>query len=262
MNKLLLKFFMLLWLCLLPINVFGNKILIISIPKCGSNLLAKAIDLLLDRPSGLTSNFISYEIDEKCINSVLRVPDFTPLFVHGFYNEWAESQLIKNRIKTLFIYRDPRDQLISFIYWRKRLTLDKYSMDECIFSGIEHGVRELYFNWPGIIGIDYFYRSFMPWIQSSIVYSVRFEDLVGPRGGGSLECQVRELENIAQHIGLSVTPEQVKTVAENLFGRFTTFREGQIGSWKKHFNEEHKKVFKHVAGQLLIDLGYEKDFDW
>lgn len=41
-----------------------------------------------------------------------------------------------------------------------------------------------------------------------------------------------------------------------------TFRKGQTGGWKKHFTSDQKKLFKKVAGQLLIDLGYEKDFNW
>lgn len=30
----------------------------------------------------------------------------------------------------------------------------------------------------------------------------------------------------------------------------------------QYFSAEHKDTFKEVAGQLLIDLGYEQDFDW
>jgi hypothetical protein len=28
------------------------------------------------------------------------------------------------------------------------------------------------------------------------------------------------------------------------------------------FSEEHKQLFKDVAGDLLVRLGYEKDNDW
>jgi sulfotransferase 6B1 len=41
-----------------------------------------------------------------------------------------------------------------------------------------------------------------------------------------------------------------------------TFRSGKTGEWKKHFTDEHKKIFKEVAGDLLIKLGYEKDNNW
>jgi hypothetical protein len=41
-----------------------------------------------------------------------------------------------------------------------------------------------------------------------------------------------------------------------------TFRSGKTGEWQKHFTDEHKKIFKSIAGDLLIRLGYEKDNDW
>ena len=44
--------------------------------------------------------------------------------------------------------------------------------------------------------------------------------------------------------------------------RSPTFRSGKTGEWRKHFTPEHKKIFKDVAGELLIRLGYEKDTDW
>ena len=56
---------------------------------------------------------------------------------------------------------------------------------------------------------------------------------------------------------------KAEEVAVELFSEPTqTFRKGVAGEWKTHFKEAHKRVFKEIAGQLLIDLGYEKDFNW
>ena len=44
--------------------------------------------------------------------------------------------------------------------------------------------------------------------------------------------------------------------------RSPTFRSGKTGEWKKYFNDEHKNLFKDVAGDLLVQLGYEKDDNW
>ena len=41
-----------------------------------------------------------------------------------------------------------------------------------------------------------------------------------------------------------------------------TFRSGKTGGWKQHFTDEHKDLFKEVAGDLLVRLGYEQDNDW
>ncbi len=39
-------------------------------------------------------------------------------------------------------------------------------------------------------------------------------------------------------------------------------RKGVAGDWKGAFTERDKQVFKEVAGNLLIKLGYEKDNYW
>ncbi len=39
-------------------------------------------------------------------------------------------------------------------------------------------------------------------------------------------------------------------------------RKGIAGDWRNVFNEEDRRVFKEAAGDMLIELGYEKDYDW
>jgi hypothetical protein len=86
--------------------------------------------------------------------------------------------------------------------------------------------------------------------------------LVGPRGGGTRDAQIEELENIARHVGIWHGPHEIEQLSERAFGGTRTFRKGTIGSWQNHFSAEHKRVFKELAGNLLIDLGYEQDHDW
>jgi hypothetical protein len=45
-------------------------------------------------------------------------------------------------------------------------------------------------------------------------------------------------------------------------GKSRTFRSGKTGGWREHFTDEHKQLFKDVAGDLLIKLGYEKNNNW
>ena len=40
------------------------------------------------------------------------------------------------------------------------------------------------------------------------------------------------------------------------------FRKGIVGDWRSQFGPEEKRVFKELAGDLLIELGYESDHDW
>jgi hypothetical protein len=41
-----------------------------------------------------------------------------------------------------------------------------------------------------------------------------------------------------------------------------TFRSGKTGGWREHFTPAHKALFKDVAGDLLVRLGYERNNDW
>jgi len=39
-------------------------------------------------------------------------------------------------------------------------------------------------------------------------------------------------------------------------------RKGVSGDWENYFDKQLKDVFKEKYGQILIDTGYEKDFNW
>jgi hypothetical protein len=41
-----------------------------------------------------------------------------------------------------------------------------------------------------------------------------------------------------------------------------TFRSGKTGGWKQYFMDDHKSLFKDVAGDLLVKLGYEENNNW
>ena len=106
------------------------------------------------------------------------------------------------------------------------------------------------------------YDAYLPWKDEPFVYTTTFEKLVGPQGGGSREVQLNEIKNIARHIGVTITEQDAKRVADELFGGSGTFRAGKQGGWKPHFSQRHIDAFKNIAGKLLIDLGYEQGFDW
>jgi sulfotransferase 6B1 len=91
---------------------------------------------------------------------------------------------------------------------------------------------------------------------------VKFEDLVGPRGGGSAEAQRRTVGRVACHVGLEPDERMMRTVEENIFGVSKTFRKGQVGGWREEFSEEHGRAAREIAGPLLVELGYEANPEW
>lgn len=229
-----------------------NNIYAATIPKAGTNLLAKALRLLTDRESKRYSS-------PKLLEGQLPQTSDAILFSHLPYDKSAARLLKKYDYKCLFMIRDPRDVAVSNTHWLVTQPLihasyvKKHAEDPSFFSRLlTQQIQE----------IKKIYDTYLPWMKIDSFYMVRFEHLVGSQGGGSDKKQLKELKNIAAHIGVTLSNKEIRTVANQLFGGTMTFREGQTGSWQKHFDSDQKKLFKEVAGTLLIDLGYEKDFDW
>jgi sulfotransferase 6B1 len=165
-----------------------------------------------------------------------------------------------------FIYRDPRDMLISQVFFAT-------DMHE------EHGMHAYYNSLPdfgarlnvAITGIDrdnlrmvsvrQRYEGVFAWLQQKNVMCIRFEDLINNRDA-TLLAMLDEVEKTGYKIptpreqALSILVDAIQPKKSH------TFRSGKTGGWTQHFTEEHKKLFKEVAGDLLIRLGYEKNNDW
>lgn len=165
-----------------------------------------------------------------------------------------------------FIYRDPRDMLVSQVFFAT-------DMHE------EHGMHEYYKSLPDfdarlkvaitgidrdglyMVGVKQRYESVFGWLERKDVMCLRFEDLIGNRDA-TLNAMLDEVEKTGYRIptprarALSVLADAIRP------GKSRTFRSGQTGGWRGHFTAEHGKLFKDVAGDLLVRLGYEKDNDW
>ncbi len=101
------------------------------------------------------------------------------------------------------------------------------------------------------------FRSYLAWTERHAVHTCRFEDLVGPHGGGSERAQLDELQRLTDWLGFGLSGEQVAAIARATFSRDSlTFRKGEIGDWKNHFAPEHEAAFREVAPGLLERLGY------
>ena len=82
---------------------------------------------------------------------------------------------------------------------------------------------------------------------------VRFEELIGARGGGNDETQARTIRAIYDHLGLAVPAR----LSERLFSSASpTFRRGQIGGWRESFDAGLEALFQQEAGNWMEVYGY------
>jgi hypothetical protein len=165
-----------------------------------------------------------------------------------------------------FIYRDPRDMLVSQVFFATDMH-EEHGMHEYYKSLPDFGAR-LNIAITGIdrdglhmVGVKQRYEGVFQWLEQKHVLCIRFEDLIDQRDA-TLNAMLAEVEKTGYKIptprakALSVLMEAIQPRKSH------TFRSGKTGGWKDHFTEEHKKLFKDVAGDLLVKLGYEKNNNW
>ncbi len=202
------------------------------------------------------------------VRRLSRIPDGCFVNAHCIYTPELAKLFRGQGMKSVCLLRDPRDLAVSQMHYLKynppknffgheafmALPSDLERLLVCIRGG-QLGERRLQ-------SLDQRYRQFLRWEQDEGAVVVKFEDLVGPRGGGSAEVQRRAVERVAAHVGISVNERTMRLVEENLFGVGRTFRKGQIGGWREEFSPEHERAAKEEVGALLVELGYEADPNW
>jgi hypothetical protein len=250
--------------------IFGN-----SKPKSGSHLLLQILN-------GFTRIMPYRYVDADPIRTITRDGRrrTSDEIVSGLENipmgviGWGYVEATRENVSFLtssgrvnyFIYRDPRDMLVSQVFF----ATDMYE---------DHGMHDYYQSLPdfsarlkvAITGIDrdglhmvsvkQRYEGVFQWLEQKNVMCIRFEDLINNRDA-ALSAMLDEVEKIGYRIptlrekALSVLVEAIQP------DKSRTFRSGKTGGWREYFTDDHKKLFKEVTGDLLIRLGYEKNNDW
>jgi len=256
-----------------------KQIISISIPKCGTHLLLKCIQLLTGRDfinwtpaisEATNENFQLinfYKVSMNALQALTNLDNSLFLKTHLFYSEEYAAYLSNEKFIKFFIYRDPRDMAVSFAFFMPKLKdewplAQSMSFDDLLLDIITEGKVFYNFHPPVIGGVAELYNAYLPWLKIPNILIMRFEDLVGPLGEGSERAQFNTIKKIAKHLGQHLSNKKIRDIAKEVFGNSYSFREGKIGSWKKYFKPEHIKAFKEVAGQTLIEWGYEKDLNW
>jgi hypothetical protein len=165
-----------------------------------------------------------------------------------------------------FIYRDPRDLLVSQVFFATDM-LEEHGMHDYYNSLPDFSAR-LNVAITGIeqdglkmVSVKQRYEGVFQWLEQKNVLCLRFEDLIHDRDS-TLNAMLDEVEKTGYQIptqrekALDILVESIQPKKSH------TFRAGKTGGWKTYFADEHKKLFKDIAGDLVVRLGYEKNNDW
>lgn len=206
------------------------------------------------------------------------VPDKSIIRSHLMHSpEILEILHEQGNFNKFFIYRDLRDVAVSHARWitkEPRIFLHKPYLEKKSFNEqLMSSIRGVPVGSPlgsnisqPDIGQDF--ARWKGWISDPDTMAIKFEDLVGERGGGSEQTRLALIEEILDRLKISLSSQQIHSrFASNIMNpeESHTFKKGgkgQRGGWKEIFTNDHKEAFKKVAGELLIDLGYEVTLDW
>lgn len=250
--------------------IFGN-----SKPKSGSHLLLQILNgftrlMPYKYVEAEPVRTITKEGRRKTEAEILGDLEDLPRGVIGWgYVEATQdlaSFLTQSGRVNYFIYRDPRDLLVSQVFFATEM----YE---------EHGMHDYYNSLPDLnarlkvaitgieqdglrmVSVKQRYEGVFQWLEQKNVLCLRFEDLINDRDA-TLNTMLAEVEKTGYKIR---TPREqaLEILIESIQPKKSrTFRSGKTGGWREFFTDEHKKLFKDVAGDLVVRLGYEKSNDW
>jgi sulfotransferase 6B1 len=241
-------------------NPGAPRVLCVSIPKAGTHLLERALCLhprlyrklvptltnsSLQRWGGL-DGLLATVRPGQVIASHLR---FEPAF---------PDVVDRRHVPVIFLVRDPRDLVISQANYVARRADHRFNplfaqrpgsrqrLELAITGDPEHGLRS----------VGERLEVYAGWLRSNTLV-VRFEDLVGPGGGGEADRQEEAVRAIYRHIQMPIGDALVARVCDRLFSpESPTFRRGSIGQWRDLFDDEMGELFERTAGDMMRAYGY------
>lgn len=255
---------------------------LLTIPKAGSHLMIKTLYFLTKSEAIWHTKFPSYQY----------IPGKEGfLYTHLCLSPQLEADYAElPELKKILLIRDLRDVAISMVRqikkapwpglnYTQRQDFLRLSPEEQLLFVIdfEYDVEAVAKYAPNSLQVSLkrLAEQALRYAQDPSILTIRYEDLVGPNGGGSFEAQVEQMHRINDFLHLGLSDHFLHTVATKIYGdeinpfdqagfkNFrSTFQVGMVGKWKDIFKEEHKVAFKHKLGSILVDLGYAEDDLW
>ena len=257
----------------------------ISFPKSGTHLLDQILvgfSKVAPFARRLHSFFAGYEGEsgrKRSLTETLAWVDSLRRLDNASAHLFALPEVVERVIRPAFIpyfiYRDPRDVAVSHVFYvtdmepnhvhhnyyqslpdfNSRLRASILGRSDPSVAAKASDVE-----FPDMMGR---FAPYLGWLDQSSVLKIHFEDLVNDRS--------RSLNLILDHLLARIGTTTLRTPRASILecleasinpSRSPTFRSGKTGEWRKFFTDEHKKIFKDVAGELLVKLGYERDDNW
>lgn len=165
--------------------------------------------------------------------------------VHGGRKPLADTLIRWDWIKPTFIFRDPRDALLSAYEYGQRMRNQSLTNAFTPLTDLEEAIEF----------INFYVKAAEGWLALDKCYSVRYEDL--------LQNYQAQAERLCQFLGIGLGEPGIKTVIDRF--RPETghdqrqgmhFVKGKIGRHREHFKQTHHQICRTMFGDFLDKYGY------
>lgn len=236
------------------------RVLCVSIPKAGTHLLERALCLhpRLYRKLLPTITNSSLRRWGGLDDLLAKLRPGQVIASHLRFDAPFLDVVERRHVAVIFLVRDPRDLVISQANYVSRRSDHRFNhlfaqrdalrerLELAIVGDPEHRLRS----------VGERLEAYAGWLRSSALV-VRFEDLIGPGGGGDADRQAEAVRAIYRHIEMPIADAFVTEVCGRLFSPDSpTFRKGSIGQWRDLFDRELEELFERTAGDMARVYGY------
>ncbi len=184
---------------------------------------------------------------------------------HLFARPEAVTRICSSKFVPYFIFRDPRDVVVSHVFYvtdmeARHVHHDYYQSLPDFDARLKVSILGKPDSNIEFSNIADRFTPYLGWLDHEEVLTIHFEDLIHARAA----TLTRIMDHLLARTPLPTPRQLILDSLETSINpkKSPTFRSGKTGEWKKYFTDEHKRIFKDVAGDLLVKLGYEKDNNW
>ncbi len=170
---------------------------------------------------------------------------------HSSPTIWARALIQGGIMRATYIYRDPRDAMLSAFDYGKRV-LEKQGRPNAFSQLTDFEKTTSFF-------VEYV-KDWEKWMQVSGVLKARYEDL--------LQNYDDESRKLVKFLGMDLANEAVTRVIEKYRPngqvqgqQGTHFFKGQVGRFRERYTSDEQKILIKQFGKTLEKMGYEPKFE-
>lgn len=248
-----------------------------SFPKSGTHLLTQILQGFTKIGPAINSGlpaFVTFDgttgkrrKSDQILKDINRLKPGDIAYGHLHAIDVVTTALCSNGMATYFIFRDPRDVVVSHVYYVTEIESNhvhhRYYKDELV--DFDQRLRTSILGRPDFDdlfpNIRERFEPYLGWLDQPQVNILKFEDFILDQ-----ERVIKQVLDHAVERGFPVEVSYQQAIqslsAEINPKKSPTFRRGKVGDWQTKFSPLNRDLFKQVAGDLLIQLGYESTHDW